>query len=46
MTHGGPGMHARLTYDLTEPDLMISSMDMSEDGETWNRLFDARYKRG
>jgi len=43
---GGPGMHARLTYDLTEPGYQKSSMEMSADGKEWKRFFDARYERG
>lgn len=45
VAHGGPGMHARLTYDLSTPGVMGSSMDMSQDGKTWNRLFDATYRK-
>lgn len=45
VTHGGP-MHARLTYDLSEPGQLISKMEMSEDGESWSTLFDGRYTRG
>lgn len=44
MSHGGP-MHARLTWDLTASDAMVSSMEMSQDGTTWNRLFDAIYRK-
>lgn len=44
MSHGGH-MHARITYEMSTLDEMKSSMDMSQDGERWNRLFDARYKR-
>ena len=40
-----PSGHARLTYDLSEPDRMRSAMDMSPDGETWNRPFDGVYER-
>ena len=45
VAHGGPGMHARLTYDVTNPDMMWSSMEMSRDGVAWNTLFEARYRR-
>lgn len=44
VSHGGQ-MHARLTYDLSDPRWMGSKMEMSKDGVTWNRLFDARYKK-
>jgi hypothetical protein len=45
VSHGGPGMHARLSYDLSDPSLMKSGMEMSADGVTWNTLFDGRYRR-
>ncbi len=45
LAHGGPGMHVRLTYDLSEPDVLATSMEMSEDGVAWNRFFDARLTR-
>ena len=45
LAHGGPGMHARLTYDLTDPQHMLRRMEMSQDGAIWNTLFDGRYKR-
>jgi hypothetical protein len=45
LAHGGPGMHARLTRDLSEPQHMRMKMEMSRDGATWSTLFDARYKR-
>jgi len=45
MAHGGPGMHARMTYDLSDPRQMVSQMEMSQDGATWNTLFDGRYER-
>lgn len=45
VAHGGPGMHARLTYDLTDPEQMMSRMEMSRDGTKWNTLFEGRYKR-
>jgi len=43
--HGGPGMHARMTYDLTETGTMKGGMEMSKDGVNWRRLFDATYRR-
>lgn len=45
VAHGGPGMHARLTYDVTDPEQMRTRMEMSEDGENWKTLFDGRYER-
>lgn len=45
MAHGGPGMHARMTYDLREKDVMLSKMEMSADGRSWMRLFDGVYRR-
>ena len=45
LAHGGPGMHARTTYDLTDSQHMLSKMEMSQDGVTWNTLFDGRYEK-
>jgi len=45
LAHGGPGMHARLTYDLTGPGTLRSRMEMSQDGTSWNTLFEAVYRR-
>ncbi len=45
LAHGGPGMHARLTHDLSKPQYMRSRMEMSQDGDTWSTLFDGQYKR-
>lgn len=44
MSHGGP-MHELFTWDLSEPDTMVSSMDMSPDGSSWNRFLDATYRK-
>lgn len=44
-SHGGPGMHARLTYELVEPQQLRTVMEMSPDGENWNTLFEALYRR-
>jgi len=44
LSHGGR-MHARAIYDMSTPGEMKSSMDMSQDGENWNRLFDAVYRK-
>jgi len=43
--HGGPGMHARMTYDLSDPAKMVSKMEMSQDGREWKTLFDGTYTR-
>lgn len=45
LSHGGPGMHARFTYDLSHPEQMGSKMEMSPDGTSWKTLFEALYKR-
>ncbi len=45
VAHGGPGMHARMTYDVAEPQCMFSKMEMSPDGTAWNTLFEGRYQR-
>lgn len=45
LSHGGPGMHARLTYELAEPDRMDVEMEMSPDGIDWSVLFEATYER-
>jgi hypothetical protein len=42
--HGGPGMHARFTYDLSREKKMASRMEMSPDGEDW-KLFEASYDK-
>ncbi len=43
LSHGGPGMHARLTYDLTREDVLGSRMEMSQDGNEWATLFECDY---
>ena len=43
--HGGPGMHARMTYDLSTPGIMKGMMEMSADGAEWKVLFEAVYRR-
>lgn len=45
MAHGGPGMHARMTYDVTDGDHLAMKMEMSQDGTSWKTLFDGRYQR-
>ncbi|MEJ2311519.1 MAG: DUF1579 family protein [Gemmatimonadales bacterium] len=43
--HGGPGAHARLTYDLGREGILRAGMDMSHDGVVWARLFECDYER-
>jgi len=43
LSHAGPGMHARLTYDLSEPGLLGSRMEMSPDGQEWRTFFECTY---
>jgi len=45
LAHGGPGMHARMTYDFTEDGVMKGMMEMSPDGAEWKVLFEAVYKK-
>jgi hypothetical protein len=45
LAHGGPGMHARMSYDLDPPGEMRMRMEMSPDGATWSTLFDGVYRR-
>jgi uncharacterized protein YodC (DUF2158 family) len=45
LAHGGPGMHARMTSDLSEDRLMKAKMEMSQDGTEWRVLFEATYRR-
>ena len=45
LAHGGPGMHARATYDLGTAGVMLTQMEMSADGAAWSTLFEARYER-
>jgi len=45
LAHGGPSMHVRMTYDLTDPRSLVSKMEMSPDGSAWNTVFDGRYER-
>jgi len=42
LSHGGE-MWARLSYDLSQPGLMRSKMEMSPDGSNWRTLFDGEY---
>ena len=43
--HGGPGMHARMTYDLSVNGILKGAMEMSPDGISWKVLFEAVYRR-
>ena len=45
IAHGGPGMHARLTYDLSHDKRLKMRMEMSKDGKEWKALFDGEYAR-
>ena len=45
VAHGGPAMHARLMYDITDANHLATTMEMSEDGSSWKTLFDGRYQR-
>ena len=45
LSHGGPGMHARMTYDLSTSGVMLGKMEMSADGDVWKVLFEAVYRR-
>ncbi len=45
LAHGGPGMHARMTSDLSTSGVMKAMMEMSPDGQDWKVLFEATYKR-
>ncbi len=45
LAHGGPGMHVRVTYDVSEPDCLKRSLEISPDGKQWNRFFDGRATR-
>ena len=45
LSHGGPGMHVRLTSDLSSPDTLRSRMEMSQDGASWKVLFEGVYRR-
>ena len=45
VSHGGPGMHARMTYDLSDPAKMTAKMEMSQDGKEWKTLFDGSYTK-
>ena len=38
-------MHARMNYERTDPETLLSKMKMSPDGVAWNTLFEASYER-
>lgn len=40
-----PMGHARLTYDFAKAGVLKSSMEMSQDGKTWAKMFDGSYSR-
>ena len=44
VSHGGP-MHARLTYDFSNARQLKTRMEMSQDGQTWNKFFDGTYDK-
>ena len=43
LAHGGPAMHVRLTYDISDEKRLKVRMEMSMNGEDWNALFDGEY---
>jgi hypothetical protein len=45
LAHGGPGMHARMTYEFVGAGELRSRMEMSQDGAGWTTLFEATYTR-
>ncbi len=45
VARGGP-LHARLIRDFGQPDVLRSSMHMSQDGVGWRTFMDAEYRRG
>jgi len=40
-----PMGHARLTYDASNPKVMKSRMETSQDGESWSPMFEGTYHR-
>lgn len=40
-----PNGNARLTYDLSQTDVLGSQMESSQDGESWTKMFEGRYER-
>jgi len=45
LAHGGPGMHVKMTYDLSRDRHMTNKMEMSMNGEDWKTLFDGDYEK-
>lgn len=45
LTSRNPMGFARMSYDLSKPDVVTSRMAMSQDGQTWSDLFDGSYTR-
>jgi hypothetical protein len=45
MAHGGPGPHVRMRYEYISADQMHGSMEMSLDGEKWDKMFDGKYQK-
>jgi Protein of unknown function (DUF1579) len=45
VAHGGPAIHAQLTYELHGPRSLRSKMEMSPDGSVWSTLFEGGYER-
>ena len=45
VSHGGP-MHARMTYDFSQGSAKImSKMEMSKDGKSWDTFFESTYEK-
>jgi hypothetical protein len=45
LSHGGPGMHAPMTYDLSGPVTQKGMGEMSPDGKDWKVLFEGVYRQ-
>jgi hypothetical protein len=43
LTSRNPMGHTRMLYDFSERGALSSSMEMSQDGQSWSKLFDGRY---
>ena len=41
-----PMGYMRLSYDYSEANTLKNSADMSQDGESWSRMFDGHLTRG
>jgi len=41
----GDGRTSRFTADYSEPGVVLTKMEMSEDGENWKPLMDSEYRR-